>query len=66
MAVNKEELRKGGISEIDDRIKKLQDKREKMLAREHLALGKLTRDFAKNGFKDFDKFKTEVASIMTG
>ncbi len=63
MAKVKEEVRGKSVDSIEQKIKRLQEEKAKIEAAQLAKLGKLTMQFAKNGFEDFEKFQAAVRGI---
>ena len=63
MAKVKEMVSGNSMDSIEAKIKKLQEQKAKLEAANLTKLGKLTMQFAKNGFQDFEKFQAAVKGI---
>jgi len=63
MAKVKEVVTGKSVDTIEAKIKKLQEEKAKIEAACLMKLGKLTMQFFRDGFQDFEKFKGEVRGI---
>ncbi len=63
MAKVKEALKGKSVDSIEQKIKRLQEEKAKLEAANLMKLGKLTIQFYREGFQDFEKFQDAVRGI---
>lgn len=63
MAKVKEAVKGKSVDSIEQKIKRLQEEKAKIEAANLTKLGKLTMQFCKDGFQDFERFQESVRGI---